>query len=100
MEDTNNILAVFAGAGTGAPVAALLLLHAAGRELIQTRKVKGARIAGRTAVRLGLRMARFGQRTLLVESAGMVRVARAEDAAPGQLQYVGALGNLILARQR
>lgn len=100
MDDTNNILAVIAGAGTGALVASLLLLQAASRELIRKRRTKGARIAGRTAVRLGLRMARFGQRTLLVESAGKVRVARAEDAAPGRLQYVGALGNLILARQR
>lgn len=94
------MLAVFAGISSGALVAALLLFRVAGRELIRRRKTKGARIAGRAAVRLGLRMAQFGQRTLLVESDGMVRVARTEDAAPGHLQYVGALGNLILARQR
>ena len=100
MGEANNILALSAGAGTGVLVASLLLLHAARRKIMNARRNKGARIAGRAAVRLGLRMAQFGQRTLLVEAAGKVRVARAEEAALGQLQYVGALGNLILARQR
>jgi hypothetical protein len=100
MGEANNILALCAAAGTGALVASLLLLHAALWKMINARRNKGACIAGRAAVRLALRMAQFGQRTLLVEVAGNVRVARAEDAAPGELQYVGALGNLILARQR
>jgi len=101
MSEANNIVALLGGAGAGAAVALAIAWGALRRTMITRRmKCKGARIAGRGAVRLGLRLARFGQPTLLVEAAGIVRVARAEEAALGHLQYVGALGNLILARQR
>jgi hypothetical protein len=55
----------------------------------------------RSAVRLALRLARAGEKTLLVESGSHVRVARIGEERAG-LQYVGALANgaLILARRR
>lgn len=59
--------------------------------------------ADRSAVRLALRLARLGQRTLLVESGAGMRVVRPQDAAQGpQLQFVAAQANgaLILARRR
>lgn len=53
----------------------------------------------RSAVRLALRLARLGQRTLLVESGERMQVVRAAEASRGPaLQYVAALGPLILAR--
>jgi hypothetical protein len=101
MNEANNILALLGGASAGAGAALAIALGAIRRTMITRRmKDKGARIAGRGAVRLGLRLARFGQPTLLVEAAGIVRVARADDMGRGELQYVGALGNLILARRR
>jgi hypothetical protein len=57
----------------------------------------------RSAVRLALRLARLGQRTMLVETGARVRVVTLQEAAQGpQLQYVAALagGALILARRR
>lgn len=62
---------------------------------------RSARCSDRSAVRLALRLAKGGERTLLVESAEGVRVARVDEAGRG-LQFVGALANgaLILARRR
>ncbi len=59
--------------------------------------------ADRSAVRLALRLAKLGQRTLLVETGARVRVVTLQEAAQGpRLQYVAALagGALILARRR
>jgi hypothetical protein len=56
----------------------------------------------RSAVRLALRLARYGQRTLLVDNGNGVRLVRIDEAAAGpKLDYVAALvgGALILARQ-
>lgn len=62
-----------------------------------------SRVSGRSAVQLALRLARLGQRTMLVETrGGGVRVVRMEEAKNGpRLQYVAAIagGALILARQ-
>ena len=55
----------------------------------------------RSAVRLALRLAQLGQRTLLVETGARMRVVTLQEAARGpQLQYIGARSNgaLILAR--
>lgn len=59
--------------------------------------------ADRSAVRLALRLAKLGQRTLLVESGAGMRVVRPQDAGErAQLQFVAAQANgaLILARRR
>lgn len=59
--------------------------------------------ADRSAVRLALRLAKLGQRTLLVESGAGMRVVRPQDAGEGpQLQFIAAQANgaLILARRR
>jgi hypothetical protein len=66
---------------------------------------KRARHDDRPAVRLALRLASAGERTLLVETAEGVRVARAEEVGEMRgrgLQFVGARANgaLILARRR
>jgi hypothetical protein len=58
--------------------------------------------SGRSAVQLALRLARLGQRTLLVETrGGGVRLVRMDEAAGRRLQYVASIadGALILARQ-
>jgi hypothetical protein len=81
------------------PGAALL----AGAPLLLARRRKRAGPLDRSAVRLALRLAKVGQRTLLVETGSRVRVVRMQDAADGpRLQYIAALANgaLILARAR
>lgn len=102
------VLAVFGAAlvanGLAFPSALLLasgagLLCAAVLVVPRTR----ARAIDRSAVRLALRLASFGQRTLLVERGSRMCVVRADAAAPpARLQYVAALqkGALILARER
>lgn len=82
------------------PGAALLCAPAA---LLLARKEPARAPLDRSAVRLALRLASLGQRTLLVESGARVRVVRLQDAAQGpRLQFVAALakGALILARRR
>ena len=83
---------VFAGAALFAGLPVLLL---------RRRRRDGP--VDRSAVRLALRLAKLGQRTLLVESGQRMRVVRPQDAAQGpQLQFIGAHANgaLILARRR
>jgi hypothetical protein len=82
------------------PGAALLCAPAA---LLLARRRPVHAPLDRSAVRLALRLASLGQRTLLVESGARVRVVRMQEAAQGpRLQYVAALANgtLILARRR
>lgn len=84
---------VLAGAALFAGLPLLLLGRKAGRD--------GP--GDRSAVRLALRLAKLGQRTMLVESGARVRVVTLKEAAQGpRLQYVAALagGALILARRR
>jgi hypothetical protein len=84
--------ALLIGAGTALLAAALLLVP----------RARAAQL-DRSAVRLALRLASVGQRTLLVERGNRMRVVRADGAAPPvRLQYVAALqkGALILARER
>lgn len=113
MPDILNLLIALAGAAGGAAVGGVLVLGSfpaakrtkeTGTKEKMQRQGKGirvpAQVPGRSAVRLGLRLARFGEPTLLVEAGGRVRVARLEEARGAGLQYVGALGSLILARQR
>lgn len=83
------------------PGAALLCAPAA--SLLLARRAGARAPLDRSAVRLALRLAKLGQRTLLVEAGARVRVVRMQEAAAGpRLQYVAALANgaLILARQR
>jgi hypothetical protein len=71
--------------------------------LALVRRKRREAVPDRAAVRLALRLARLGQRTMLVESDRRVRVVRLQEVAHGpQLQFVGALagGALILARRR
>jgi hypothetical protein len=86
--------AVLAGSLVGA-----LLVFSAKRRV----RRPAPRVSSRSAVQLALRLARLGQRTMLVEtSGGGVRVARLDEAARGpRLQYVASIadGALILARQ-
>lgn len=102
------VLAVFGAAlaanGLALPSAPLLgsgsALLAAALALAPRRR---ARRVDRSAVRLALRLASFGERTVLVERGSRMRVVRLDGAAaPRGLQYVGALqkGALILARER
>lgn len=80
------------GAGTALLSAALLLVP----------RARAAQM-DRSAVRLALRLASVGQRTLLVERGNRMCVVRAEGAPPRvRLQFVAALqkGALILARER
>src|SRR5690606_23578420 len=121
MPDILNLLIALAGAAGGAAVGGVLVLGSfpaakrtkeTGTKEKMQRQGKGirvlthvpaqasAQVPGRSAVRLGLRLARFGEPTLLVEAGGRVRVARPGEARGAGLQYVGALGSLILARQR
>lgn len=62
------------------------------------------RIPGRSAIRLALRLARFEQRVLLVETGAGYRVVPADAPASrrGDLEIFGALarGTLLLARER
>jgi hypothetical protein len=97
---------------TSAILGAALLLNGvlAGAALFATlpllllgRKGRDEGPADRSAVRLALRLAKLGQRTLLVESGARMRVVTLQEAAQGpQLQYLGARANgaLILARRR
>jgi hypothetical protein len=61
-------------------------------------------IPGRSAIRLALRLARFEQRVLLVETVGGYRVVPADApvSRKGDLEIFGALarGSLLLARER
>jgi hypothetical protein len=85
----------------GVAPGAALLLGLPLLMLLPRRKPQGP--LDRSAVRLALRLARVGQRTLLVESGDHLRVVRIHDAAAGpKLQYVAALadGALLLARAR
>jgi hypothetical protein len=78
-----------------------VLLCAPAALLVRTKPVRAP--LDRSAVRLALRLASLGQRTLLVESGARMRVVRMQEAAQGpRLQYVAALANgaLILARRR
>lgn len=102
------VLAVF-GAALVANGLALLsaLLLAGGTVLLASALVlvprQRARQIDRSAVQLALRLASFGERTVLVERGSRMRVVRLDGAAaPRGLQYVGALqkGALILARER
>jgi hypothetical protein len=74
-----------------------------GLPLVFLRRKKHEGPIDRSAVRLALRLARLGQRTILVESGTRMRVVNVQDLAQGaQLQFVGARANgaLILARRR
>lgn len=61
-------------------------------------------IPGRSAIRLALRLARFGQKVLLIEMGAGYRVLPAEAPAErrGDVEVLASLarGGLILARQR
>jgi hypothetical protein len=75
----------------------------AGLPLLLVRRRRRSGPVDRSAVRLALRLAKLGQRTLLVESGAGMRVVRPQDAAEGpQLQFIAAQSNgaLILARRR
>jgi hypothetical protein len=75
----------------------------AGLPLLLLRRRRRDGPVDRSAVRLALRLAKLGQRTLLVESGSGMRVVRPQDASHGpQLQFIGAKANgaLILARRR
>jgi hypothetical protein len=102
------VLAVFGAAlvANGLVLPSALLL-AGGAALLAAALVavprRRARQIDRSAVRLALRLASFGERTVLVERGSRMRVVRLDGgAAPRGLQYVGALqkGALILARER
>lgn len=70
--------------------------------LFRTRK--NTPIPGRSAIRLALRLARFGQRVLLIEMEAGYRVLPVEAPAErrGELEVLASLarGSLILARRR
>ena len=89
------------------PPSALLVLAvvacAAGLALLRRRPAGGA-IPDRSAVRLALRLARPGQRVVLVEMRAGYRVLPLDAAArrPGRLEILASLsrGALLLARER
>ena len=70
--------------------------------LLRSRKRQS--IPGRSAIRLALRLARFGQKVLLIEMGAGYRVLPAEASAErrGDVEVLAsfARGALILARQR
>jgi hypothetical protein len=75
----------------------------AGLPFLLLRRKRRSGPVDRSAVRLALRLAKLGQRTMLVESGARMRVVRPQDAATGpQLQFIAAQANgaLILARRR
>jgi len=96
------LAALASGAAPDLPLFSAFILLS-GFCLAGMRKLKGHEIPPqRTAVRLALRLAGMGQRTVLVESEAGVRVMRFEEAARGpRLKLVGARagGALILARR-
>lgn len=90
-----------AGASAWMLGAAAALLAAAA--VLLPRRASTRAFGDRAAVKLALRLAGHGERTLLVEGATGLRVERiAEALQGGRLQYVAALANgtLILARRR
>lgn len=74
----------------------------AGLPLLLLRRRKSEGPVDRSAVRLALRLAKLGQRTLLVESGARMRVVQPQEGGQGPLQFIGARANgaLILARRR
>jgi len=75
--------------------------------VLRALRLRGTRLAAipdRRTVRLAVALAAHGERALLIEEHGRVRLARHLEAERGQggLEYVGALarGALILARRR